>query len=291
MKYEAIYAIQTGSREFSVRKMCEAMRLRAENYYRWKRRQIQREEREEKERETVAVIRKVFLENKRLYGYRKIRKSLEKQGILLSEYKIRLLMRKNGLYPVSIRRYRPGRSLSVRVPHSPDELKQEFVSHEPGKILVGDITYIRTNIGWVYLAIVMDLYNREVLGYSVSQHIDSELVKRALGNAIARKGGLQGAVFHSDRGTQYNSESYQRMLRENGIRQSMSRAGCPYDNACSESFFATAKKECIYLKNYATIDEVKADVFEHIELFYNRKRMHSYLGYMSPVEYRLAHSA
>ena len=142
----------------------------------------------------------------------------------------------------------------------------------------------------MYLAIVMDLYNREVLGYSVSQHIDSELVKRALGNAIARKGGLQGAVFHSDRGTQYNSESYQRMLRENGIRQSMSRAGCPYDNACSESFFATVKKECIYLKNYATIDEIKADVFEYIELFYNRKRMHSYLGYMSPVEYRLAHS-
>ena len=137
----------------------------------------------------------------------------------------------------------------------------------------------------------MDLYNREVLGYSVSQHIDSELVKRALGNAIARKGGLQGAVFHSDRGTQYNSESYQRMLRENGIRQSMSRAGCPYDNACSESFFATVKKECIYLKNYATIDEIKADVFTYIELFYNRKRMHSYLGYMSPVEYRLAHSA
>ena len=137
----------------------------------------------------------------------------------------------------------------------------------------------------------MDLYNREVLGYSVSQHIDSELVKRALGNAIARKGGLQGAVFHSDRGTQYNSESYQRMLRENGIRQSMSRAGCPYDNACSESFFATVKKECIYLKNYATMDEVKAEIFEYVELFYNRKRMHSSLEYISPVEYRLAHSA
>nr|MCR4673186.1 IS3 family transposase [Lachnospiraceae bacterium] len=95
----------------------------------------------------------------------------------------------------------------------------------------------------------------------------------------------------SDRGTQYSSESYQRMLRENGIRQSMSRGGCPYDNACSESFFATAKKECIYQKNYATIAEVKADIFEYIEMFYNRKRMHSYLGYMSPVEYRLTHSA
>nr|MCR4671770.1 IS3 family transposase [Lachnospiraceae bacterium] len=95
----------------------------------------------------------------------------------------------------------------------------------------------------------------------------------------------------SDRGTQYSSESYQRMLRENGIRQSMSRGGCPYDNACSESFFATAKKEGIYQKNYATIAEVKADILEYIEMFYNRKRMHSYLGYMSPVEYRLIHSA
>ena len=173
----------------------------------------------------------------------------------------------------------------------PDGLKQNFAVEKPGKILSGDITYIRTNIGWVYLAVVMDLYNREVVGYSISQSIDSELVKRALGNAIARNGGLNGAVFHSDRGVQYSSESYRRMLKENGIRQSMSRAGCPYDNACSESFFATAKKECIFLKNYATMNEVKADIFEYVELFYNRKRMHSSLGYMSPVEYRLAHSA
>ncbi len=175
--------------------------------------------------------------------------------------------------------------------YSPNELKQDFRTDAPGKVLAGDITYIRTNIGWVYLAIVMDLYNREVVGYAVSQSIDSELVRRALGSAIARSGGLRGAVFHSDRGTQYSSASYRRMLEENGIRQSMSRSGCPYDNACSESFFATAKKECIYLKNYATIEEVKKDIYEYVEIFYNRKRMHSYLGYMSPVEYRLAHNA
>ena len=119
----------------------------------------------------------------------------------------------------------------------------------------------------------------------------TELVKRALGNAIGRCGGLNGATFHSDRGCQYSSESFRRMLDANGIKQSMSRGGCPYDNACCESFFATAKKECIYLKNYATIEEVKQDVFEYVEIIYNRKRMHSYLGYMSPVEYRLAHCA
>lgn len=291
MKYEAIYAVQACGRRFSVRKMCEVLGLRAENYYRWRRRYRQRADQAEKELETVALIRRVFIENKRLYGYRKMRKAMEKQGVELSEYRIRLLMRKNGLYPMSMRKYRPGRSLAVRTPYVPNELKQNFAAGEPGKILSGDITYIRTNIGWVYLAVVMDLYNREVVGYSISQRIDSELVKRALGNAIARRGGLSGAVFHSDRGVQYGSESYRRMLQENGIRQSMSRAGCPYDNACSESFFATAKKECIFLKNYATMDEVKADIFEYVELFYNRKRMHSSLGYMSPVEYRLAHSA
>lgn len=288
MKYEAIQAC---SREHSVRKTCRVLGLRAANYYRWKRRRKQREEREEQERKIAGRIRQEFLESKRLYGYRKIRKSLEKQGVELSEYKIRDIMRKTGLYPVSMRKHRPGRNLSVREPYSPNELKQDFRTDAPGKVLAGDITYIRTNIGWVYLAIVMDLYNREVVGYAVSQSIDSELVRRALGNAIARSGGLRGAVFHSDRGTQYSSASYRRMLEENGIRQSMSRSGCPCDNACSESFFATAKKECIYLKNYATIDEVKRDIFEYIEIFYNRKRMHSYLGYMSPVEYRLAHCA
>ncbi len=200
------------------------------------------------------------------------------------------LCRRNGLYPLSIKRYRAGRSQTVRANYAENELKQEFEAKEPGKVLAGDITYIKTSIGWVYLAIVMDLYNREVIGYSVSRDINSELIKRAMGNAIAKRGGLTGAVFHSDRGCQYSSESYQRMLRENGIRQSMSRTGCPYDNACSESFFATVKKECIYLKEYDTIEEVKRDIYEYIELFYNRKRMHSYLGYMSPVEYRLAHS-
>ncbi len=278
------------SHEHSVRKMCAVLGLRAENYYRWKRRRKNREEREAKERKISEKIREEFIANKRLYGYRKMQKSLEKKGIVLSEYKVRQLMRRNGLYPLSIKRYRAGRSQTVRANYAENELKQEFEAKEPGKVLAGDITYIKTSIGWVYLAIVMDLYNREVIGYSVSRDINSELIKRAMGNAIAKRGGLTGAVFHSDRGCQYSSESYQRMLRENGIRQSMSRTGCPYDNACSESFFATVKKECIYLKEYDTIEEVKRDIYEYIELFYNRKRMHSYLGYMSPVEYRLAHS-
>ncbi len=225
-----------------MRKMCKVLGLREANYYRWKRRKKAREEKEKKERDLAETVRKVFLESRRVYGYRKMKRELEAQDVFLSEYKVRQIMRRNGLYPVSTRKYRAGRGRTVRETYSPDELKQEFRVEKPGKILAGDITYIRTNMGWVYLAIVMDLYNREIIGYAVSRNIDGELVKRAMGNAIGRFGGLNGAIFHSDRGSQYSSETFRRMLEKNGIRQSMSRAGCPYDNACSESFFATAKK-------------------------------------------------
>jgi len=140
---------------------------------------------------------------------------------------------------------------------------------------------------WVYLSVVLDLYNREVIGYSTSKKIDTELVKRSLGNAILRNGTREGLIFHSDRGSQYASKGFQEMLRLYGMDGSMSRPACPYDNSCVESFFATLKKEQIYKRKYDTMEEVQRDVFEYIELFYNRKRMHSHLGYMSLVEYRL----
>ena len=139
----------------------------------------------------------------------------------------------------------------------------------------------------MYLAAVLDLSNREVIGYALSKKIDTELVKKALENAIGKRGMKKGLVFHSDRGSQYASKGYQRMLEENGIRGSMSRAGCPYDNSCMESFFATLKKERIYRRKYDTLEEVTKDMFRYIEIFYNRKRLHSVLGYMSPVDYRI----
>ena len=160
------------------------------------------------------------------------------------------------------------------------------------EIWEGDITYIKTCLGWVYLAIVLDLYNKEVIGYSVSKNIDTELVKRALSNALVNTGGGgKTTIFHSDRGIQYSSKSFQQMLTQYGITGSMSRPGSPYDNACAESFFSTAKRECIYRKEYVTIEEVKSDLFSYIELFYNRKRMHTSLGYQSPVGFRLAQIA
>ncbi len=149
---------------------------------------------------------------------------------------------------------------------------------------------LKTKLGWVYLAAVMDLYNREVIGYAVSKTIDAELACRAFSNAICKNEKISGLVFHSDRGSQYRSQKYQNILNEYQITGSMSKPGYPYDNSCMESFFASMKKEFISRKEYDTIEEVKQDVFYYIELFYNRKRLHSSLGYLSPVSYRLKNS-
>ncbi len=158
----------------------------------------------------------------------------------------------------------------------------------PNEKWVGDITNLPTGLGWVYLAALIDLYNREVIGYAISRSIDSELTCRALANALHRQGKkTEGLIFHSDRGSQYCSRRHQQMLKENGITGSMSKAGCPYDNSCMESFFASLKKGRIRRREYATIDDVRKDLFYYIEIFYNRKRLHSSLGYMSPVAYRL----
>ena len=217
-----------------------------------------------------------------------MQRDLADNGVKLSEWKIRRIMRENGMYPVSVKKFRPGRSGKPDGRYYDNRLKQDFKSDDPNRKWVGDITYLKTKIGWVYLAAVMDLYNREVVGYSVSKDIDSEPACRALGKALVNRGKTTAPlIFHSDRGGQYSSKKYQKMLVENNIEGSMSKAGYPYDNSPMESFFASLKKEYFSRKEYATIKDVENDLFYYIEIFYNRKRLHSSLGYMSPVAYRL----
>lgn len=286
MKYESIH---TYGSEFTVRRICRALELKPCGYYQWLRRRVKREEYRQQERSLSLVVRKVFEDNKQTYGYRKMQLAMEKEGYVLSTYKLRKIMRQNGLYPISLRKYRPAHNGKANGRFFENKLKQNFFTEEADRVWAGDITYIKTNQGFMYLAAVMDLFNREIIGYSISKNIDSELTKNALGNALARTDRRNGKVtFHSDRGSQYASNSFQQMLKKYAMEGSMSRPGCPYDNACLESFFSTAKKERIYRKEYGTLEEVKSDLFEYIELFYNRKRMHSHLGYMSPVEFRMA---
>ncbi len=285
MKYEAIH---TYGSEFKVRRMCRVLELKPSGYYQWKRRWEKREAYRQEERALSLVVRKVFEDNKQIYGYRKMQHAMENEGYVLSTYKLRKIMRQNGLYPISLGKYRPAHKGKTDGRFFENKLEQNFFTKEANQVWAGDITYIKTNQGFMYLAAVMDLFNREIIGYAISKNIDSELTKNALGNALARTDRRNGKVtFHSDRGSQYASNAFQEMLKKYAMEGSMSRPGCPYDNACLESFFSTAKKERIYRKEYGTLEEVKSDLFEYIELFYNRKRMHSHLGYMSPVEYRM----
>jgi transposase InsO family protein len=270
--------------------MCNVLGVKERGYYQWHSQQGKRLLKRKREAHLVEEIYNAFIENKRVFGSRRIKKYLEEEkGINISEWKVRRIMRENGLYSCIQKKYKPYKVTKKKDLRYPDNLlNQEFKTEFENEVWVSDITYIKTKLGWVYLAVVMDLYNREIIGYSVSKNIDTELVLRATSNAIGKNPqGLQGTVFHSDRGTQYASKGLKTLLEFEGMTQSMSKPGCPYDNSCVESFFASLKKECIYRKEYKHIDEVKKDLFEYIELFYNRKRLHSFLGYKSPVTFKL----
>ena len=270
----------------SVRKMCKVLGVSEKQYYQWR---IQEENRKGRRLQEHALVQRIEFEfhaSGDAYGCRKIMRELRNEGIAVSEWKVRRIMRQHGFYSISQRKYRPYRHHKAEGPYRDDLVRQRFCPEEPNVVWAGDITYIKTKIGWVYLAVVMDLFNREVIGYATSRKIDTELVKRALGEAIGRYPDTEGTIFHSDRGSQYASVGYQNILASNRMRGSMSRGGCPYDNSCVESFFAQLKKERIYRRNYHNIDEVNADLFDYIELFYNRKRIHSTLNYQTPIGYR-----
>ena len=287
MKYEAV---RVNSPEFSVRKMCKVLGLSVGAYHDWKKRQGIRAVRAELERAVIEQVSQIFEDNKKLYGYRKMHRAVKKAGLNLSEYKVRRIMRENGLYSVVLNKFKVPKRKNPNYKYHNDLVEQRFNPTELNQVWVGDITYIKTLVGWVYLSTVIDLFNREVIGYSISKRMDVELVKQSLSNALAKRGGAgSNTIFHSDRGIQYASKGFRDMLSRYGIIGSMSRSNCPYDNACVESFFSILKKECVFGRRYDTIIDVKRDIFEYIELFYNRKRLHSTLDYMSPVEYRLAH--
>lgn len=288
MKYEAI---ELCSNQFDVKKMCRCLGLQPSNYYRWKRNQEKKNLNRFKELKEIKKIEKIFIESKKTYGYRKIWEFLQQEGYEISIYRVRRIMRENGFYPETQKKYKPTKKGEVNGKYYNNIIKQNFKTERRNQLWTGDITYIKTTVGWVYLAVVIDLYNREVIGYEISKKIDTELVKRAMGNAIARNGVSENLIFHSDRGCQYASKGFQKMLEANKIIGSMSRPGCPYDNSCKESFFATLKKEQIYRTKYDTMESVRKDMFGYIELFYKRKRMHSALGYLSPIAYRLKYDS
>ena len=228
-------------------------------------------------------IKAIFDEEKGRAGAKRITERLRKEGLKVGKNRVARLMRLNGWRAKAAKKFKATTNSNHKLPVSPNLLQQNFFADRPNEKWVSDITYIWTDEGWLYLAVVMDLYSRMVVGWSMSERMTSQLVIDALQMAIWRRKKPQGVIIHSDRGSQYCSHDYQKLLAKNGFICSMSKRGDCYDNACMESWNHSLKVEAIHGERFVTRAAAKNHVFEYIDIYYNRKRLHSRLGYVSPV--------
>ncbi len=225
------------------------------------------------------------MQNRNVYGIRRIAKILAKNEIIISRKRIGRLMASAGLYCKTKRKFKVTTDSKHNKPISPNLLQRQFDVIQPDKCWVGDITYIPTKEGWLYLATVIDLYSRQVIGWSMANHMKTTLINNALTMAIWKRKPQRGLIWHSDRGSQYASDSHRTILKDHGIIQSMSRKGDCWDNAVAESFFHTLKTELTNHHQFNNHQEAKNVIFEYIEVFYNRIRIHSANNYLAPVEF------
>lgn len=273
-------------REYPVRMMARLLQVSASGYYEWRHREDSR--RAQENRRLTEQIQEIHNESDQTYGSPRMRKELTERGHHVGVNRVARLMRLAQLRGSIRKRYRAPSGARAGSPVAENLLDRQFTPDAPNQVWAGDITYIRTNEGWLYLAVILDLYSRRVIGWSMQNRIGRELVMDALTMAMGQRKPTTDLMHHSDRGSQYMSDDFQSLLRDNGIRSSMSGRGNCYDNACVESFFATLKKERVYRRRYRTRTEARRDLFEYIEVFYNRKRRHSLLGHISPVAYESA---
>lgn len=262
--------------------ICEALGVSRSGFHAWLNRSPSR--RAQYDEVLVAGIRSSFAGSDRTYGARRVWHDVLAEGLNVGLHRIERLMRQEGLRARPRRRGLP-KDGGQRHAVSPNILDRSFVATAPNQKWIADFTYIWTAQGWLYVAAVVDLYSRRVVGWSMSSSMAAQLVTDALIMAIWRRGKPDGLLHHSDQGSQYTSEQFQRLMAEHGITCSMSRSGNVWDNAAMESFFSSLKTERAARKGYRTRDDAKADVFDYIECFYNPRRRHSTLGYLSPVQY------
>jgi len=268
---------------YSVTQLCSVMRVSRRGYYDWLKRPVSA--RELANRDLLVEIKRVFYEHREVYGAPRIHRTLIEQGVECGLNRVARLMKVAGLLPKTIKKFRiTTDSRKSRYP-APNRLARQFNAKRPNEKWVADVTYIPTREGWIFLAAVLDLYSRKIVGWSMSDRLTSELAQTALSNAIAARGPDEGMLVHSDRGKEYYAGTYQRLLNEHGMQCSMSRLGNCYDNAVMESFFHSLKVEQVHHDDYRTRAEARAVIFDYIEIFYNRQRKHSYLDYQSPVDF------
>jgi putative transposase len=269
--------------EFAVRQMCTALNVSPSGYYTWRKRPPSA--REMADQALFKDIQTVYDDNHGLYGSPRIHAELKAQGKGCSQNRVARLMRLRHLRAKQARRFKTTTKRDKRHPVAPNLLQRDFEADRPNQKWLGDITYISTQEGWLYLATILDLYSRRIVGWAMSERIDGELTRAALQMALQQRQPRPGLLHHSDQGCQYTDHVYQTLLQDCGFQVSMNGVGTWYDNAPMESFFGTLKSEWIYLCAYRTRNEARTSVFSYIEAFYNRRRRHSALNYLSPEAY------
>jgi putative transposase len=279
--------IATEKAWYPVALMCRVLHVSRSGYYAWCQRPAAERSRED-QRLTLAVAA-IHAESRGRYGSPRVHAELRERGQRIARKRVARLMRTAGLCARMRRRFRRTTDSRHAMPIKGNLLARRFAVSAPNRGWVSDITYLWTFEGWLYLAVVLDLFSRRVVGWSLSQRLERGLVLDALGMALERRQPAGGMVHHSDRGSQYASQEYQQLLAAHGILSSMSRRGNCWDNAVAESFFATLKIELAYETQWRTREDARHALFEYVELFYNRQRRHSTLGYLCPDEFEQRH--
>jgi len=267
--------------EFAVEKICDALPISKSGYYKWKKKPYT--DHYEDDLVLLEFIRNIHRDSNERFGSPRIHAKLKEQGRNDNHKRVERLMRENDIRSKAARKYKVTTDSNHDKNISPNLLRRDFNPPEPNHVWVSDITYIETLEGWLYLAVIIDLYSRKVVGWSMSKTMSRHLVIDAFNMAWVSRGAPEGLIFHSDRGSQYASNDFRNLLGRCCVSQSMSRAGDCWDNACSESFFASLKKEEVYMTPvYPTREYAKDCIFEYIEIFYNSYRPHSFNGQVSP---------
>ncbi len=275
--------IEAQRREHPVSSLCRLLRVGRSGFYAWESRPESRRVRED--RTLLIRIERMHRESREAYGAVKTWRALKARGIVCGRHRVARLRRQAGIEARRTRRFRVTTQSRHRYPIADNLLDRAFSVSRPNRVWVGDITFIPTQAGWLYLAILVDLFARKVVGWAMSRYIDRELVTDALAMALAQRRPTPGLIHHTDQGRQYATESYRQRLIAHGISPSMSRKGDCFDNACAESFISTLKNELVHHLQFHTRDEAQTAIFEYIEVFYNRQRLHQTLGYLSPAEF------
>ena len=280
MKYAFI---ESERQYFAVKTLCRVLGVPEQGYYFWRNRGIS--PRKQEEAKISAEIRIIHAESRRTYGSPRVYEELKENGRAVGRHRVARLMRQEGLRAKAGWKFRVTTDSSHGKPPAPDLVKRDFKTSSPNQVWVGDITYLWTDEGWMYLAVFIDLYSRMIVGWALEKRIDASLVTKAFSRACMRRRPDKGLIVHTDRGSQYASETFKKALQAVHATPSMGRLGNCWDNAVAESFFHSFKVEAIYGMRFETRRKMEYEVFDYIERFYNRHRRHSTIGSMSPCRF------